>query len=63
MYAHQLPENIDALKLKTDLWEKYKIEIPVTFNEKMKFIRISIQIYNDKKDIDFLIKSISELIN
>ncbi len=43
------------------LFEKFKIEIPITnLNEKL-FIRFSIQVFNEQKDLDYLISVLQEL--
>jgi len=61
MYAHQLPQNIDTIELKKVLYDKYKIEIPITRIENNYFIRPSCQAYNTKKDFEYLIESLKEI--
>jgi len=48
--------------LKENLWNDFQIEIPVFQWEDMQFIRISIQVYNSKKDIEHLMSALDSLI-
>ena len=41
--------------------DKYRIEIPVFTWKNRLFIRISIQIYNDKNDVDYLMKALKTI--
>ncbi len=60
-YAHPLPQNIDAQKLQTDLYNLYKVEIPVFEQNGVNDIRISLQIYNTEGDILQLMRALKEL--
>ena len=48
--------------LKDLLWENHNIEIPIFEWNKEKFIRLSIHIYNDQKDIDSLMNALRSII-
>lgn len=48
-------------KLQRELFEKYKIEIPVMRHENHVFIRYSIQAYNTQQDLDLLYKALEEI--
>lgn len=48
-------------KLQRLLFEKYKIEIPVMRHGNNCFIRFSFQVFNSESDIDYLIKSLSQI--
>ena len=61
MVAHPLPKNIN-IDTKIILLNKYKIEVPIFKWNNQSFIRTSIQIYNDKNDIDYLM-SVLRTIN
>ena len=61
MVAHPLPENT-PLDIKEKLWDIHKIEIPVFEWNKIKLIRLSVQIYNDKEEIDLLMSALKSLI-
>ena len=61
MVAHPLPENT-PLDIKEKLWDIHKIEIPIFEWNKIKLIRLSVQIYNDKEEIDLLMSALKSLI-
>ena len=61
MISFPLPKNTNN-KIKNILWENYKIEIPIFEWNKEKFIRLSIHIYNDQKDIDSLMNALRSII-
>jgi isopenicillin-N epimerase len=48
-------------KLQRLLFEKYRIEIPVMRHQNKCFIRFSFQAFNEEKQIDELIKALSEI--
>ena len=60
MVSYPLPNNINK-DIKSILMDKYKIEIPVFTWKNRLFIRISIQIYNDKNDVDYLMKALKTI--
>lgn len=60
MVSYPLPKNINK-DVKSILMDKYKIEIPVFTWKNRLFIRISIQIYNDKNDVDYLMKALKTI--
>lgn len=62
MYAHKLPQNIDTIELKKLLYDKYKIEIPITRIENNYFIRASVQAYNKLSDYEHLIESLKKIL-
>ncbi len=51
MAAMRLPEGSEPTQIKEQLWDKYKIEIPVFLWNNRPFIRCSIQAYNSEEDI------------
>ena len=61
MVSHPLPKTAPP-DLKEILYNKYKIEIPIFEWENRMFIRISMQIYNEKKEIDLLLSALSGII-
>ena len=61
MISFPLPKSIDG-NLKDLLWENHNIEIPIFEWNKKKFIRLSIHIYNDQKDIDSLMNALRSII-
>jgi isopenicillin-N epimerase len=62
MAAVPLPDETDLAKLKTDLYEKYRIEVPLILWNGKKFIRVSIQGYNTRWDADRLIEALKALL-
>ena len=61
MVAMPIPE-CDPVEVHKQLWERYKIEIPV-FKWQDHFIaRLSVQGYNSKPQMDYLIESLTELL-
>ena len=61
-YAQLLPKSIDPVHLKNSLYDKYKIELPMTYANDKYYIRISLHIYNDKADVDFLLNALREIV-
>ena len=61
MISFPLPKSIDG-NLKDLLWKNHNIEIPIFEWNKEKFIRLSIHIYNDQKDIDSLMNALRSII-
>jgi isopenicillin-N epimerase len=57
-----LPADTDPAALKSRLYDEYRIEIPITAWKDKKLIRISIQGYNSKKDVDRLLFALSKLL-
>ena len=62
MAAAPLPENTDVSWLKRQLYDEYRIEIPVYEWNGIKIIRVSIQGYNTKQDVDKLLEALSILL-
>ncbi len=52
---------MDADCLKETLFERYHIEIPVTSHQDRLFLRLSLQGYNTREDVDALVKAIREI--
>jgi len=62
MAASPLPADTDVLLLKNRLYDEYRIEVPVHEWNGNKLIRISVQGYNTKRDVDKLIDALSILL-
>jgi isopenicillin-N epimerase len=60
--AAPLPDNTDIVSLKSRLYDEYRVEIPLTTWGKKKLIRVSIQGYNTRKDVDKLVEALSALL-
>ena len=52
---------MNAQLLKDTLFERYRIEIPVTSHKGMLFIRLSVQAYNTQQDLDTLVDAVREI--
>jgi isopenicillin-N epimerase len=57
-----LPNNVDLIILKSRLYDEFKVEVPFTQVGQMKFIRVSIQAYNDQTDVDVLVSALEKLL-
>jgi len=52
----------DLIKLKSELYDQYKVEVPFIQWNGRQFVRISVQGYNSIDDLEVLIKGLSELL-
>ncbi len=62
MGASFLPEKMDGNWLKNELYDNYRIEIPVIQWNDRWLIRYSYQIYNDERDMEHLISVLASLL-
>jgi isopenicillin-N epimerase len=62
MAAAPLPANTDMILLKRRLYDDYRVEIPLIDWKGNKLIRVSVQGYNTRRDIDRLVHALSELL-
>jgi isopenicillin-N epimerase len=62
MICAPLPADTDVDSLKNHLYEEYHIEVPVHEWNGNKLIRVSVQGYNTKRDIDTLMRALSILL-
>ncbi len=60
--AMSLPVNTDVIALKTRLYDEYHIEVPVHVWNGHKLIRVSVQGYNTRDDIDALYAALKALL-
>ena len=63
MTAAPLPVDTDLAALKVRLYDEHRIEVPLVAWNNMKLIRVSIQGYNSKRDVDHLIKALTTLLD
>ncbi len=63
MSAHFLPKHIDGPGLQERLLKEYNIEIPVMTIKEDSFLRVSIQGYNTREDVNTLLESLREILN
>lgn len=57
-----LPAGTDPHTLKERLWDDYQVEIPVGMRLGQPTIRVSIQAYNDREDVDRLLEALKALL-
>lgn len=62
LVAVPLPPGTDTVALKTRLYDDFKIEIPVLVWSGRPFIRVSIQGYNTRADVDRLMAALAECL-
>lgn len=62
MAVAELPLQPDLRGLKNRLYEEYRIEVPCIEWNKRQFLRISVQGYNTREDIDRLISALERLL-
>ena len=60
MVSHPLPNDFHN-DIKSILLDEYKIEIPIFEWKDQKLIRISIQVYNDRKDLESLMSALESI--
>jgi isopenicillin-N epimerase len=63
MCAIPLPaEGLPAEELKRRLWDDYSIEVPIVEWAGQRFVRVSIQAYNTRRDVDRLVSALEALL-
>lgn len=62
MAVASLPPDTDIVLLKQKLYDKYRIEIPVLAWDEKKLIRLSVQGYNTKRDMNTLVNALKKLL-
>lgn len=63
MATSPLPNELDADTVKNQLYDRYRIEVPLINWEGRNLIRYSFQAYNTVEDMERLIAALSEIIN
>jgi isopenicillin-N epimerase len=59
----QIPQTVNLTLLKEKMYEEFRIEVPFTTWCSLKFIRVSIQAYNDQNDLECLVHALRKLLN
>lgn len=62
MAVAQLPPGTDLKELKTRLYDEHRVEVPLFEWNGLKLIRISIQGYNSREDVDALVEGLERLL-
>jgi isopenicillin-N epimerase len=58
MAAAPLPDSADLATLKAHLYEKDRIEVPFLQWQERKLMRVSIQGYNTRRDVEKLLRAL-----
>lgn len=62
MVSMPVPE-CDVMWLKTELYDRFAIEIPVMTWKDLSIVRLSVQCYNTPGEIDFLLDALTEILS
>jgi len=62
LVAAPLPDETDTAVLKERLYNEYRVEVPLIVWNGKKLIRVSIQGYNSRRDVDILLKALKNLL-
>jgi isopenicillin-N epimerase len=62
MFAARLPARTELEALKRQLYDEYRIEVPVVLWNHQKFMRVSFQGYNTQEDADALVAALARLL-
>jgi isopenicillin-N epimerase len=62
MFTARLPAHIDHKVLKQQLYDEYRVEVPVSSWNGQKLIRVSLQGYNTPSDADTLVAALERLL-
>ena len=60
--AHVPLPPVDAHQLQRRLWQEWKIEVPIVHFQERQYIRVSCHLYNDRNQIDLLIRALEQLL-
>jgi len=63
MVSAPLPDDTDLTALKTRLYDDYHIEIPLILWNGRKLIRVSVQGYNTRRDVEMLVDALVRLVS
>jgi isopenicillin-N epimerase len=63
LVAVRLPEAVNTEHLKTQLYDEFRIDVPVYEFESFKIMRVSFQGYNTQADADALVAAIGKICN
>lgn len=62
MFAVRLPDRVDYLRFKADLYNRFKVEVPTIQWNGMNFLRVSLQAYNSDEELFALYEAIMILL-
>jgi isopenicillin-N epimerase len=61
MTAYCLPDRTNAVELRNGLWERFRVEVPVTERPDRLILRISTHFFNSEAEIDHLVEVLGKL--
>jgi isopenicillin-N epimerase len=62
MFSAPLPTHVDLVELKNKLYQEFRLEVPLVAWNGNKLIRVSVQGYNTRRELDFLRTALSRLL-
>jgi isopenicillin-N epimerase len=62
MVAAPLPDTVDIAALKTRLYDDYRIEVPLIQWNRRKLVRVSVQGYNTRRNVEALVNALKHLL-
>jgi isopenicillin-N epimerase len=62
MTAFHLPATVEAMHLRRQLWDQYRIEVPVVERPNGLLLRVSTHFYNSEGEIDLLASAMARLL-
>ena len=62
MVAMPVPDVGDPVEFQRQLMDRYRIEIPVFKWQEHSIVRLSVQGYNSKAQMDFLIEALTDML-
>jgi selenocysteine lyase/cysteine desulfurase len=62
MIAAPLPPETDLVALKANLYDEYNVEVPLVDHSSGKYVRVSIQGYTTRQEIDTFIRGLAVLL-
>jgi isopenicillin-N epimerase len=60
--AVELPPEVDGAELQRRLYDEHRIEVPVTAAGERRFLRVSVQGYNQRSDLEALVEALRSLL-
>lgn len=62
MAACSMPAEIDPPAFQQRLYNEFKIEVPILAWQNRRLMRVSIQVYNTRNDIDYLLSALKQIL-
>jgi isopenicillin-N epimerase len=62
MFSVELPPTVDIVTMKSTLYDKYRIEVPLIDWKERKLMRVSLQAYNSDEDCGALLQAVKTIL-